>query len=283
MTQQKIIDTHFHLWDAEVLTIPTLLMFKDLLKLKYTFEDYRKAIQGLNIVKSFYMEVDAIKEQHQKEAEMIIKLCHDKSNSIAGATIAGDMGSKDFETYILPYAKESVVKSVRHNLFAADPSVIQSPVFRENVRLLAKLDLMCDLVMPSEKMLLGVELVKACPETRFVINHCGVCPILSDDATRENWRQGIIAYAQQPNTICKVSECGFTNPDYSWKVPDVVDIIHHCIASFGPERIVYGTNWPVCEITGTIQRWLDSLHQTLKDFPAHYADKLFYENAMRYY
>ena len=278
-----IIDTHFHIWDTAVFTIPTVKMFENQLKQKYTLEDYQEAIKGVNITKSIYTEVDVIKEEHKKEADMIIALCEDDSNQIIGATIAGDLSSTDFAEYILQYAKQSVVKSVRHNLFAGDPKVTESSVFRENVRLLAELNLMCDLVMPAEKIMYGVDLVEACPDTRFVIDHCGLCPILSDDMLRKHWRQGISQYARQPNTICKVSECGFTNPDYSWKVSDVVDIIRHCIASFGEERIVYGTNWPVCEITGSIHRWMEALHTVLQDFPDHYHRKLFFDNALRNY
>lgn len=281
--KKTIIDTHFHIWDAAVLTLPTLKMFEGQLRQKYTFEDYQEATKGLNITRSYYVEVDAIKEQHKLEAEMIINMCRDDSNSIAGATIAGDMSSQAFKEYIVPFAKQRVVRSVRHNLFAADASVSRSSIFRENVDLLGTLGLMCDLVMPAEKMMDGVELVRACPETLFVVDHCGLCPILSDQATKEHWRQGISAYAEQTNALCKVSECGFTCPDYRWKVPDVVDIIHHCIDSFGEDRIVYGTNWPICEITSTISHWLEALNVTLQDFPDHYAEKLFSKNAERFY
>jgi len=282
-SESPIIDTHFHIWDAEIFKLPTLDVYPTQLKRKYTLDDYQKAIQGTNITKSIYTEVDTIKEQHQQETDMIIDICHDGSNAVIGATIAGDLSSKDFPTYIQQYAKKNVVKSVRHNLFLADPSVTTSPIFLENTRLLGKLGLMCDLVMPSAKIMQGVDLVKACPDTQFVIDHCGVCPILSDRDTREHWKLGIIEYAQCPNTICKVSECGFTSPDYAWKVPDVVEIIHHCITSFGEDRIVYGTNWPVCEITGNIQRWFEALEVTLGEFPARYSKKLFSQNAMRFY
>lgn len=283
LLDKTIIDTHFHIWDASVLTLPTLDLFVGQLKRQYRYEDYQKAIQGINIIASYYVEVDTIKAQHQQEADMIVNLCQDDSNQIMGATIAGDLADPAFKDYILPYVKQKVVKSVRHNLFAAEARITETSIFRNNVDLLAELGLMCDLVMPVDKINYGVELVKACPNTTFVIDHCGVCPILADPETKAHWQQAITAYAQQSNTICKVSECGFTNPDYCWQVPDVTDIIRHCLHSFGEDRIIYGTNWPVCEITGNIARWLEALVSTLEEFPAQYSDKLFRINAERYY
>lgn len=279
----KIIDTHFHLWDASVLTLPTLQLFKGQLKEKYTLEDYSRAIKGFPILESVYMEVDAIKEEHQKEAEMAIDLCKDPSNIVVGATIAGDLATETFKEYIALFAKESAVKSVRHNMFAADPAVTKSQIFIENVNLLAELGLMCDLVMPVEKILSGVHLVKACPKTTFVVDHCGLCPVGASKTVQEPWKKAISAYAKNPNVICKVSECGFTNPHHQWSCREVEGIIFHCIESFGPERIVYGTNWPICTITGTVGGWIEALESVLRRFPVEYSENLFFQNAKRLY
>lgn len=282
-SKRSIIDTHFHIWDVAVLTIPTVQMFEKQLKPKYTLEDYLRTIEGFNIVESYYAEVDAAKEQHRQEAEMAIAMCHDSSNVVAGATIGADLASESFSDYIVPFSKERAVKSVRHNLFAANPNVSRDTLFRDNVRLLGDLGLMCDLVMPAENIMFGVELVKACPDTQFVIDHCGVCPILGDKSIKKHWKEGISAYAKHHNTICKVSECCFTNPEYVWQVNDVQEIIYNCISSFGADRIVYGTNWPICEITGTVERWIKALELVLQEFPEHYSEKLFYGNAHIYY
>lgn len=283
MTSQQIIDTHFHIWDTDVLKLPWLILFDGKLKQKYTLNDYQLAINGHNIIASYYEEVDTIKEQHKQEAEMIISLCKEDSNQIIGATIAADLASPDFKDYIRQFAKERVVKSIRHNLFVDDAKITKSKSFRDNVRLLAKLNIMCDLVMPVNNILYGVELVKACPDTTFVIDHCGVCPILANKQIKMSWRHGIANYANQKNVICKISECGFTNPDYAWQVSDVVDIIQHCVNHFGEDRIIYGTNWPVCEITASISKWIDAINISLQNFPPQIANKLFYANAKKYY
>lgn len=283
MTSQPIIDTHFHIWDTDVLTLPWLSLFEGQLKKKYTMDDYIRAIKGHNITESCYEEVDAIKAHHKQEAEMIIDLCQDSSNQIMGATIAADLSSSHFKHYIGAFAQEPVVKSIRHNMFVNDVKITKTKTFRANVNLLAELNIMCDLVLPVKDILYGVDLVKACPDTTFVINHCGVCPILAAPQTKTDWQKGIENYASQDNVICKISECGFTAPGYTWQVSDVMDIIQHCVSHFGEERIVYGTNWPVCEMTGSISQWLEAINICLRYFPEQVANKLFYTNAKKYY
>ena len=280
---QEIVDTHFHIWDTNQFNIPWLSLFEGQLKQQYSLKDYLTAISDLNINQSCYEEVDMVAQQHLQEAKMIIDLCNDQSNQIKGATIGADLSSPDFKAYIEKFANEAVIKSVRHNFFAKDANVSQEAIFRANTQFLAEFGIMCDLVMPVEEMHFGIELVKACPETLFVINHCGVCPIKADKQVKRTWHQGIIDYAANDNTICKISECGFTNPDYSWQVDDVINIIQHCISSFGEKRIVYGTNWPVCDITASISRWLEAINICLEGFPEEYASHLFHKNAKKYY
>ena len=283
MKSLDIIDTHFHIWNPEIINIPWLGMFDGKLKSSYSIHEYMQAISGFNIKKSCYVEVDAIEAQHQLESEMILELCHDSSNQVMGATIPANLALEGFTTYIEAFAKDKAVKSVRHNFFLANPDILRQAIFIKNVQMLGELGIMCDLVMPAEKISYGVELARTCPDTTFVVNHCGVCPILGDKNTKSVWRNGIEQYGLQANVICKISECGFTNPDYQWQIADVVEIIKHCLTTFGENRVVYGTNWPVCEMMGSIEHWLEALEVCLMDYPEHFAKKLFYDNAQKYY
>ncbi len=282
-TQTPIIDTHFHIWNTQILTLPWLQLFKGRFKPIYTLEDYQSAIEGTPIKLSCYEEVDTLESLHSQEAQMAIALCDDPSNQVRGATIGVNLNAQNFQAYIERYAKKPAVKSVRHNFFAATPSISKSATFIENVHLLDELGLMCDLVMPADQIQYGVDLVKSCPNTVFIVNHCGVYPILADASTHRTWQNGIEAYGQHKNAICKISEFGFTNPDYPWEIADVLEIIKHCITSFGEDNVVYGSNWPVCELTSSIQQWLTAIRKSLDAFPLSYQKKLFYDNAQRLY
>lgn len=86
-------------------------------------------------------------------------------------------------------------------------------------------------------------------------------------------------YGNQDNAICKISECGFATHDHKWQIEEVVDVIQHCVASFAADPIVYGTHWPVCEVTSSIGQWIQAIKISLQDYPETLFPKLFYENA----
>jgi len=278
-----IIDTHFHIWDANKLQMPWLSLFGDKLRTVYTLHDYQDAIEEQNIVKSCYAEVDAAKKDQTKESDLAILLCKDPNNSVLAATIGCDLSNPGFKDYIEKYMNTGVVKSVRHNLYAADPKLCANKHFIENTQLLGNLNIMYDLVMPVEKMQYGVALVQQCPETTFVINHCGLLSPTADEATRKVWEKGITDYAAAKNTLCKISEQCALAPDFIWEPKDVTHIIRHPVESFGEDRIVYATNWPVCDITGSIERWLEALELVLQDCPETVWHKLLHENAEKFY
>ena len=72
-------------------------------------------------------------------------------------------------------------------------------------------------------------------------------------------------------------------PDYRWKIEDVIPIIQYCVDNFGEDRIVYGSNWPVCEITGSVDLWFAALKEVFKDKSDHVWQKLLHQNAEAYY
>ncbi|ODN43296.1 amidohydrolase family protein [Piscirickettsia litoralis] len=279
--EKRIIDTHFHIWDTDKFTLPWLSFFKDVLKTKYSLEDYAQAKKGYNILKSCYVEVDAIPEQREQEAKMAISLCDNPQNQVVAATIGCDLSAANFESYILKHMKEKHVKSVRHNFFTSDLTLTRTHQFIKNTQLLGQLGIMCDLIMDSNKMAYGINLAEKCPGTTFIIDHCGVCPINADVKAWELWQQGIKKYSQLNNTVCKISECGFTEPSYSWKVEDVIEIIRHCVNSFGEDRVIYGSNWPVCEITSSLGQWITAIDVSLKGCSQESLDKLFFKKCKK--
>jgi len=278
----SVIDTHFHIWNTNQLTLEWLEAFSSLKKI-YTLDDYNYAMKSQALVKACYAEVDVIKEDLTKEADHIVSVCADDANKVVAITLGGDLFSNDFSDYIHKYHKTGYVKSVRHNFFACDPDAITEAIFIQNTKLLGKLNLMFNLTMLADFMPYGLKLVQQCPETRFIVDHCGFYPLKGESELIQQWREGITRYAGEKNTICKISEFCFTAPEYKWKIADVVSAIKHCVDSFGEDRIVYGSNWPVCEMTGSVNLWFEALNEALKDKPQSFWHKLMHKNAEHYY
>jgi predicted TIM-barrel fold metal-dependent hydrolase len=312
-----IIDTHQHLWDLSRLDMPWLESAPTLNR-SYVTSDYLAATAGLNVVKAVYMEVDVTAAQKVGEAEHLIELCAAEDNPTVGAVIGGSVTSADFAGYIRRFAGSPVIKGVRQVLHGAGTpqGTCLAPQFVENVRLLGELELCFDLCMRPSELGDGVKLALQCPETRFVVDHCGngdpylISGVLpgsggTDDAgqadsnltiadhtdrddpywhDRQQWMDGIEALAALPNTICKISGIiARTRP--GWRASDLAPAVNHCLDSFGPDRVVFGGDWPVCTLgaDATYRAWVEALKEIIADRSETEQRKLLHDNAATFY
>ena len=310
-----IIDTHQHLWDLDRFELPWIEGAPSLNR-NYVTGDYLAATAGLNVVKTVYMEVDVTAAQHRAEAEHLIELCAAYDNPTAGAVIGGDMISGEFAAYIRHFAASPAIKGVRQVLHgpATPQGFCLAPQFVQNVRLLGELGLCFDLCMRPSELGDGVKLAVECPQTRFVLDHCGNGdPYLisgglpgaaasgdKDDFNltiadhrdrddpfwhdRQQWMDGIAALAALPNTICKISGIiARTRP--GWTASDLAPAVNHCLDSFGPDRVVFGGDWPVCTLgaDATYRAWAEALKTIIADRSESEQRKLLHDNAAAFY
>lgn len=281
-----IIDTHQHLWDLNRLHLPWFDS-KESQPLKRSFlpADYDAATAGAPIVKTVYMEVNCDPQQQKIEADYVIGLCRDPNGRMRGAVIGGTMPSDRFAGYIKEYAQNPYVKGVRMVLHDADrpKGMCLERQFVENVQLLGELGLSFDLCMRPAELIDGVRLMEKCPRTRFVVDHCGNGNVQADAKQRAAWEKGIKAAAAQERAICKISGIVVTARPEVWKPADLESTVNFCLDAFGPDRVVFGGDWPVCTLRATYRQWLDALRGIVRDRPAEFRRKLFHDNADKFY
>ncbi|MGV2335869.1 MAG UNVERIFIED_CONTAM: amidohydrolase family protein [Planctomycetaceae bacterium] len=136
------------------------------------------------------------------------------------------------------------------------------------MKLLGELNLSFDLCMRPTELADGLKLAKLCPETRFVLDHCGNAAPAAflPEAQRggkpaahdpKSWRNDIKALADCPNVICKISGVIASAPQGVPFTESLGPIVNHCLDTFGPDRVVFGGDWPVCLLGGSYKDWLD--------------------------
>ncbi|MEX0794661.1 MAG: amidohydrolase family protein [Pirellulaceae bacterium] len=289
-----IIDTHQHLWDLTKISPPWLKNASEKISASHTMEDYKQAIEGLNIVQAVYMEVDVAPEQMQKEAELVRKLIQDKAGPTTAAVVSADPVSPDFQKLVGPWSQWPEIRGIRRVLHGGTPAGhCLRPEFVRSMQYLGEVGLSFDLCMRAGELKDGAELAKKCPETRFIVDHLGngdpKAFLPAGDprhAKAEHkpkvWQEGIRALADQANTICKISGIAARVPK-DWTPDELRPVIHECIKRFGPDRIVFGSDWPVCKLGASLKEWVTALRTILEDFPEETRDKLLYANAQRLY
>ncbi len=276
-----IVDTHQHLWDLQQFHLPWLDGGGPL-SMNHTPEDYRRETEGLNVVKTVYMEVDVEASQKTAEAEYVLGLCADPRSPMAGAVIGGDPAAEDFASYLAPFQGNHFLKGVRqvlHGGLAAGYCLELN--FVSGVRLLGASGLRYDLCMRSTELRDGAKLARLCPETRFILDHCGNADPKSPDLSQ--WQRDIASVAAQPNTVCKISGIVASADPLHWTPDDLAPIVKHCAEVFGPDRIMFGSDWPVCTLASTYRKWVSALQTIVTDWPEPDRLKLFHDNATRFY
>ena len=290
-----IVDTHQHLWDLSQVQPPWLSGAPKILSQTYGLAEYAKATEGLNVVQAVYMEVDVAPEDQVKEADTLLEICRSKKGPTVAAVISGRPGQESFAPYIRRYAKEKEIKGVRQVLHAetAEKAMCLKPQFVASITLLGELGLSFDLCMRAGELSDGLALAKQCPGTRFIVDHCGnAAPSAflknapaADKPTHDpqKWRDDMKALADQDNVICKISGIIASAPKGVPYVESLAPIVNHCLDSFGPDRVIFGGDWPVCLLGGTYKDWVTTLRQIISSRPVADQKKLLHKNARNFY
>lgn len=291
-----IIDTHQHLWDLERVR-PPWLRPGDLLNRSYVLADYGEAVRGLGVEQAVYMEVDVDPAQHNAEADYVLDLCRRPETVTKAAVIGGRPAGEGFRQYILRFKGSPYVKGIRE-IFKPqvnDKPLAESDALAAGLRLLGELGMSFDLCLPPKLLGEAARLVARCPETRFILDHCGnadpeaFMPTARRDPARppahdaDAWRRDIEALAQRKNVVCKISGIVARVRKDQWTPDDLAPIVRHCLDSFGPDRAMFASDWPVCLRGATLRQWVEALRTIVADHSPADRRKLFGENARAFY
>ncbi len=160
---------------------------------------------------------------------------------------------------------------VRHVTFVeADPRWLARDDVRRGLSALGNAGLAFDVLISHHQLPLAADVARRLPGTRFVLDHLGKVPMRSPELAA--WARNLAELARCPNVAMKVSGI-VTEDDWSgWSTARLRPVIDHALATFGAERLLFGSDWPVVELAGGYGPWLaayleltDGLSQTERD------------------
>lgn len=295
LPSELIIDTHQHLWSMRQTVPPWLAGAAEVLRQEYGVTEYRTAIGPLQMM-AIYMEVDVATEDHVSEARQVLAEIAKPDAITVAAVIGGRPNGAHFVDYLDQVASgagadRGKVKGLRQVLHGGQTPAgycLQADFVR-GVRELGKRGLMYDICMRPGELQDAAKLVAQVPETHFILDHCGNADVKAFRAGAENrshdpqeWRRGIEAIAKHPNVTCKISGIIASAPA-DWQAEDLAVIVNHCLDTFGPDRVVFGSDWPVCLLGAPLLAWVAALHQIVSARSAAEQTKLWSGNAKRVY
>lgn len=279
------IDTHQHLLYPNQFGYAWTDDFPDL-QHSFSLEGYEEASAGCEIERTLFMEVDVDPDQHRGEAAHFCRMAEDPSNNIAGVIAKSLPESADFLKEI-ESIQHPALKGIRRVLHTQADGLSQSTLFRQQVAALEAKDLSFDLCVTQKQLQVALELVRACPGVRFILDHCGMPSIAEhtsfDCESWQQWRSGIHALGQQPNVACKLSGITAYAAPEQRSTNGLRPYLNEMLEAFGPGRIVWGGDWPVCNLADGLAAWSDLTDALLAELSPQEQAAICIENALRVY
>ncbi|MCX5239912.1 amidohydrolase family protein [Streptomyces prunicolor] len=275
------VDAHHHVWDLSVrdqdwITGPELQP----LRRDFSVADLAPEARAAGVDRTVLVQTITVAE----ETPEFLALA-DTHDLIAGVVGWTDLTRPDIADELarlreLPGGR--YLKGIRHQVQGEpDPNWLLRPDVRRGLTAVADAGLVYDLLVLPHQFPASVQVTASLPQLAFVLDHLGKPPIAS--GRLEPWETALRSLAALPNTYCKLSGL-VTEADWkTWRTEDLHPYADTALDAFGPSRLMFGSDWPVCTLAATYGRVVDSAGELTDDLSAAERDDVFEGTATRVY
>jgi L-fuconolactonase len=270
------IDSHHHFWEIGRYNYPWLTPELNVLQRNFRPADLQPLLAQSEIKSSVLVQTISSVE----ETRWFLQLA-EKYSFIAGVVGWVDLTSPHVSD-VLDELKAPRLIGIRHQVHdeADDNWLIRQDV-QKGFRELSKRSLTFDLLIRPQHLQPALKTVQMFPELSFVVDHIAKPRIASSGW--DDWAEGIASLARCPNVWCKLSgmitEANWTQ----WRKSDLRPYINHVFQVFGVNRVMFGSDWPVCLLAGSYQQVVEALEENLDQLTAQDKMKVFGLNAAKFY
>lgn len=218
--------------------------------------------------------------QSDEETAFLIGLAQ-RHSFVKGVVGWVDLRAEDVFDRLEEYKKQEVIKGFRYILQAEDPSFMLRADFKRGLTALQRYGFTYDLLIYPRHLEAAAELAAQFSGLPLIVDHLAKPAIRSGEM--DKWKAGIKRLATLPNVWCKLSGM-VTEADWAgWKSADLFPYTDVAVDYFGMERLVFGSDWPVCLVAASYPEMMAPVEEYFRSFTEDERRKLFGENAQRFY
>nr|WP_184190371.1 amidohydrolase family protein [Paenibacillus sp. JGP012]MBB6024111.1 L-fuconolactonase [Paenibacillus sp. JGP012] len=271
------LDAHQHFWNYNIRDYGWIGEEMRVIKRSFLPEDLEPILTEAGITGCVAVQA----RQSLEETEWLLELA-DQHEFIRGVVGWVDLCSEEAAAQLEKVAANPWLKGVRH-VIQDEPDVkfVLREDFQRGIALLEQYNLAYDLLVSKEQLPYAAELVQKFPRQRFVIDHLAKPDIKGGIQTP--WKEAMEAIAVHPNVYCKLSGM-VTEADWNtWTQEDFTTYLDTVLQAFGTDRVMYGSDWPVCTVAGTYSQVFNVLQTHVHTLSAAEQQKIFGENCAAFY
>jgi len=274
------VDSHHHFWDPGRADYPW--MTDDLVAIRRAFgpDDLRPLLAAARIDASIVVQT---RSSIEETAELL-------ATAAGEPFVAGVVGWVDLTDPAVPEAISRLrelpggqrLVGVRHQVHDEDdPAWLGRPDVRRGLAAVGDAGLTYDLLVRTRELPAALEAVRALPDLRFVVDHVAKPEIAR--GVLEPWAGRLSTLAGLPNTFCKLSGMVTEAVWTDWSVDDLRPYAEVVLETFGPSRLLFGSDWPVCLLAAGYQDVVDVTHALLEDLSVDERGAVFGGTALEVY
>jgi L-fuconolactonase len=272
-----IVDSHQHFWQVGRFDYPWMSSEVEILYRDYLPSQLEPILAANGVVKTVLVQAS----NSVAESRWLLTLA-DENSFIAGVVGWADLTDPDVGSQLKELSAHPKFKGIRH-LVESEPADdwLTQPAVLEGLRQLADHDLSYDLLVHTRHLPHARIVAGRFPDLRLVVDHMAKPPI----ARREfkEWSVQLSPLGSFENVYCKLSGL-VTEANWStWRTQDLRPYVDYVLELFGPDRLMFGSDHPVCLLAASYERVLESFSEILKDLNEDQRNKIFAQNATNFY
>jgi L-fuconolactonase len=274
-----VVDAHVHFWDPAELRYPWLDALPALRR-PFLPEDHAAAVEDAPVERLVFVEANPAPGEEAREVAFVERLAA-ADPRIAGIVAFAELAAPGAARALDALADAPLVKGVRRNIQGEAAGFCLQPAFVDGAREAGRRGLTVDLCATHDQLAEVVELVACCPDTAFVLDHCGKPAVVARNL--DPWRERIARLAEHGNVCCKLSGLLTEADPARWTEDDLRPYADFVVERFGAGRLLFGSDWPVLTLAGSWRHWYGFTERLTAAWGAAERRAFYHDNAARVY
>ncbi len=271
-----MIDSHQHFWQYNPTKDAWITDDMALIQRHFMPDDLLPLLKESGVSGCVAVQAD----QSEAETHFLLQLAQ-QYPFIKGVVGWVDLQHPHIEERLLHFSQFASLKGWRHIIQAEPNGFMLHDSFKRGIKALAAFDYTYDLLVHQQQLPEVIQLINHFPDQAFVIDHGAKPAIKSGDIS--SWKHNLQVIAQYPNVYCKLSGL-LTEADWQhWKEQEIYAYLDLIFESFGTDRLMFGSDWPVLLLAGTYPQWKNLLHAYVQQFSEKEQQQIFNDNAVTFY
>ena len=271
-----IIDSHQHFWKYNPVRDAWIDDTMEVIRKDFLPKDLKPILEKNGVGGCIAVQAD----QSEEETNFLLE-CARQNPFIKGVVGWVDLTDEQLESRLAHFANDPLFKGVRHIVQAEKEDYLLREDVQKGISKLAKHKLTFDILIFPHQLPAAIQMVEKFPEQQFILDHIAK-PTISAPIENE-WKANIAALSGFKNVSCKISGMVTEAENFVFSEDSVTPFLDHVFSTFGPTRLLFGSDWPVCLLAADYSKVLAIIMDYLEQHNEKTKEKILRKNAQLIY